>query len=162
MVLFLYFSLVPMVFKGRTFGKFITKTRIASFKNVRTRWYQYPLRVGSFLLVMYVIPWLFYRILIPWLDRRSAAAAGLALLSLMVSGIYFFYLFFAAIMAVLHKRLFMKKYPALTLSVPLQNCKHVPARSKNAALHFPKSQEIQRRRSFHYSSSNPSPASFNR
>lgn len=97
MVLFLYFSLVPMVFKGRTFGKFITKTRIASFKNVRTRWYQYPLRVGSFLLVMYVIPWLFYRILIPWLDRRSAAAAGLALLSLMVSGIYFFYLFFAAI-----------------------------------------------------------------
>ena len=109
MVLFLYFSLVPMVFKGRTFGKFITKTRIASFKNVRTRWYQYPLRVGSFLLVMYVIPWLFYRILIPWLDRRSAAAAGLALLSLMVSGIYFFYLFFAAIMAVLHKRLFYEK-----------------------------------------------------
>ena len=83
MVLFLYFSLVPMVFKGRTFGKFITKTRIASFKNVRTRWYQ--------------------------LDRRSAAAAGLALLSLMVSGIYFFYLFFAAIMAVLHKRLFYEK-----------------------------------------------------
>ena len=70
---------------------------------------QYPLRVGSFLLVMYVIPWLFYRILIPWLDRRSAAAAGLALLSLMVSGIYFFYLFFAAIMAVLHKRLFYEK-----------------------------------------------------
>ena len=156
------FPLVPMVFKGRTFGKFITKTRIASFKNVRTRWYQYPLRVGSFLLVMYVIPWLFYRILIPWLDRRSAAAAGLASSALWFPAFTFSIYFLPPLWPSFINGFFMKKYPALTLSVPLQNCKHVPARSKNAALHFPKSQEIQRRRSFHYSSSNPSPASFNR
>ena len=109
LVLFLYFALVPMAFKGRTFGKFITKTRIASFKNVRTRWYQYPLRAGSFLLVMYVLPCLISQVLIPWLDKRTQAAAGLALLSLMVFGIYFFYLFFAAIMAALHRRLFYEK-----------------------------------------------------
>ncbi|WP_346699080.1 VanZ family protein [Catenibacillus scindens] len=106
---FIYYAFVPMTFRGKTFGKYVTRTRIIPYRKKRASWYQYLLRPGIFLIIMVVLPRLIFGVFIPWLDSRGVPAAGTALLSLTVAGVYFFYIFFAAIMAALHHRLFYEK-----------------------------------------------------
>lgn len=106
---FIYYSLIPIIFRGRTFGKFITKTKIISVRNRRASWYQYILRTGSFLMVMYVLPVFLHQLFIPWLKSMKAPVSGIIVLNFIIFCIYFFYIFFAAIMAALHRRLFYEK-----------------------------------------------------
>ena len=109
LAVFIYYGFIPMAFHGKTFGKYVTKTRIASYPKRPAAWYQYPLRSGIFLLIMFAFPRLIFGVLIPWMDSLGVPKAGCALLSLTVAGAYFFYVFFAAIMAAMHHRLFYEK-----------------------------------------------------
>lgn len=104
-----YFIFVPMLSRGQTVGHRLTRLRVVTAEGTPPRWYQYILRYGSLLAVLYWLPWLL-NLAISFLRDRgilnglAALAAGGAL----VGGCLFCLLFEAVRMAV-HKPLFYER-----------------------------------------------------
>ena len=96
----LYFVVFPICRHGQTPGKQITHLRIASTERPEQDplWYQYGIRSGSFVLLLFVFPFHAATLLY---DPFAAAALGI---------LNFFFLLFLLIQAALHKPLFYEKW----------------------------------------------------
>lgn len=58
----IYFTILPIIFKGKSFGKIIVKLKLISINNNKTKFYQYFLRV-LFQYGILIIPFLIFEIL---------------------------------------------------------------------------------------------------
>ena len=96
----LYFVVFPICRHGQTPGKQITHLRIASTERPEQDplWYQYGIRSGSFVLLLFVFPFHAATLL-----YNPFASAALEILNL-------FFLLFLLIQAALHKPLFYEKW----------------------------------------------------
>lgn len=110
-VVLAYFSILPIFTRGRTIGKFLTKTRIRGKKKARALpWYSYFLRYGSLELIVFWIPnFLFYAML--YLAEREGVQDSVQFVLLcLLSGVYILYFFLAAIKVLMKKRLFYERW----------------------------------------------------
>ena len=103
---FLYFAVLPVFLRGRTFGKLLTSTRVAAHGGGPARWYQYPLRYGLLWLYLSLLPSLLNGLLSDWRSGGLLTPFAFVILEGVVAFFYLCYLFYAALRATLHRPLF--------------------------------------------------------
>ena len=110
-VVLAYFSILPIFTRGRTIGKFLTKTRIRGKKKARALpWYSYFLRYGSLELIVFWIPNLLFYAMLYLAEREGVQDSVQFVLLCLLSGVYILYLFLAAIKVLMKKRLFYERW----------------------------------------------------
>ena len=110
-VVLAYFSILPIFTRGRTIGKFLTKTRIRGKKKARALpWYSYFLRYGSLELIVFWIPNLLFYAMLYLAEREGAQDSVQFVLLCLLSGVYILYFFLAAIKVLMKKRLFYERW----------------------------------------------------
>lgn len=81
----LYFLLLPILWKGRTFGKWLLKLQLQQRSGATPRWYQYTLYYSVFYLLLPAIPFIGLLLAVPLIagslvDRLFLLLLGFALL----------------------------------------------------------------------------------
>lgn len=110
-VVLAYFSILPIFTRGRTIGKFLTKTRIRGKKKARALpWYSYFLRYGSLELIVFWIPNLLFYAMLYLAEREGVQDSVQFVLLCLLSGVYILYFFLAAIKVLMKKRLFYERW----------------------------------------------------
>ncbi|MBF1249653.1 MAG: VanZ family protein [Lachnospiraceae bacterium] len=110
-VVLVYFSILPIFTRGRTIGKFLTKTRIRGKKKARALpWYSYFLRYGSLELIVFWIPNLLFYAMLYLAEREGVQDSVQFVLLCLLSGVYILYFFLAAIKVLMKKRLFYERW----------------------------------------------------
>ena len=110
-VVLAYFSILPIFTRGRTIGKFLTKTRIRGKKKARALpWYSYFLRYGSLELIVFWIPNLLFYAMLYLAEREGVQDSVQFVLLCLLSGVYILYFFLAAIQVLMKKRLFYERW----------------------------------------------------
>lgn len=110
-VVLAYFSILPIFTRGRTIGKFLTKTRIRGKKKARALpWYSYFLRYGSLELIVFWIPNLLFYAMFYLAEREGVQDSVQFVLLCLLSGVYILYFFLAAIQVLMKKRLFYERW----------------------------------------------------
>ena len=110
-VVLAYFSILPSFTRGRTIGKFLTKTRIRGKKKARALpWYSYFLRYGSLELIVFWIPNLLFYAMLYLAEREGVQDSVQFVLLCLLSGVYILYFFLAAIKVLMKKRLFYERW----------------------------------------------------
>ena len=110
-VVLAYFSIFPIFTRGRTIGKFLTKTRIRGKKKARALpWYSYFLRYGSLELIVFWIPNLLFYAMLYLAEREGVQDSVQFVLLCLLSGVYILYFFLAAIKVLMKKRLFYERW----------------------------------------------------
>lgn len=104
---FAYFVLFPVILHGRTPGKKFARLRIVSANGKAATWYQYVIRYGSIVIILYIVPGLLARLatFFAGLTGELSIAVKLVVIGCL-AGIYFFYILFELIMAAMHRNLF--------------------------------------------------------
>jgi putative membrane protein len=102
-----YFSVFPILFKGKTFGKFITSTAIVSLNEERPAFYSYFLRYILFYGFYFFIPLNVRRLLESLILTNTDPYKDMAYatLELLVTILYFMILLTALIKSAKHRRL---------------------------------------------------------
>lgn len=108
----IYFSLVPLIFHGRTFGKFITSTAIVSSTEGRPALYAYFLRYVLFFGLYFFIPLHLRRLLENFILINEDPFQDMAYitLELLTALLYFLILLIALIRAAGHRSLFYERW----------------------------------------------------
>ena len=110
-VVLAYFSILPIFTRGRTIGKFLTKTRIRGKKKARALpWYSYFLRYGSLELIVFWIPNLLFYAMLYLAEREGVQDSVQFVLLCLLSGVYILYFFLAASKVLMKKRLFYERW----------------------------------------------------
>ena len=110
-VVLAYFSILPIFTRGRSIGKFLTKTRIRGKKKARALpWYSYFLRYGSLELIVFWIPNLLFYAMLYLAEREGVQDSVQFVLLCLLSGVYILYFFLAAIQVLMKKRLFYERW----------------------------------------------------
>ena len=107
-----YFSVFPILFKGKTFGKFITSTAIFSVEGVRPPFYAYFLRYLLFFGVYFFIPMHLRRMLENFIlmNEDPSKDMAYATIELLTSLLYFLFLLMAIIKSARHRSLFYERW----------------------------------------------------
>lgn len=109
-IFLVYFGLLPILFRGQTSGKRLTRMRIVQKDGNTAHWYQYSLRYGLLLAGLVGAPYWLNRLLFILMDvLHLDGLASLVLHGLLVGG-YLFWLFFAGVRMALHKPLFYERW----------------------------------------------------
>ena len=109
-IFLVYFGLLPILFRGQTSGKRLTRMRIVQKDGNTAHWYQYFLRYGLLLAGLVGVPYWLNRLLFILMDvLHLDGLASLVLHGLLVGG-YLFWLFFAGVRMALHKPLFYERW----------------------------------------------------
>lgn len=108
-VLLGYFLFLPVVLRGRTIGKYLTRTRIVSSCSELTHWYQYFLRYAFLFLGLFLIPYGLNRLILSFFENGKITELACILLRGSVLGGYGLYLAFAAVMMAVQSPLFYEK-----------------------------------------------------
>ncbi len=115
-IFLVYFGLLPILLKGQTPGKRLTRTRIVQKNGNTAHWYQYFLRYGLLLAGLVGVPYWLNRLLFILMDvLHLNGLASLVLHGLLVSG-YLFWLFFAGVRMALHKPIFYERWSETRLA----------------------------------------------
>ena len=108
-MLFVYFGIFPIFFKGSTFGMMITSTRISSVTGQKAYWYQYIIRFLSLEFIILWFPIQLNDFLISLAESGDLTESASVILHLIIYGTYAIYIFYAMLMIVLHKQLFYER-----------------------------------------------------
>ena len=106
-----YFSVFPILFKGKTFGKFITSTAIVSLNEERPAFYSYFLRYILFYGFYFFIPLNIRRLLESLILTNTDPYKDMAYatIELLAAILYFMILLTALIKSARHRRLLYEK-----------------------------------------------------
>ena len=124
-----YFSVFPILFKGRTLGKFITSTAIVSLNEERPAFYSYFLRYILFYVFYFFIPLNVRRLLESLILTNTDPYKDMAYatLELLATILYFMMLLTALIKSARHRRLLYENLSKTKIqsTVKVSNLNHI-------------------------------------
>lgn len=108
----IYFSLCPLLFNGRTFGKFITGTAIVSSTEKKPAFYAYFLRYILFFVMYFFLPLHLRKMLENFININNEPAWDMAYatVELLIALLYFLILLMTFIKSARHHSLFYERW----------------------------------------------------
>lgn len=108
-LVFLYFMILPLIWKGKTLGKSFTKIRVVHSDEKNAKWYQYLLRYGTLYLIILLIPKLLWEFINMEFNQNALSLNIYFILCGVLFAILISYLFIASIEIATHKILFYER-----------------------------------------------------
>lgn len=108
-LLIVYFAGIPIIMKGATPGKWITRTRIEYVEGGKAQWYRYALRYGSLVIEMFAFPWLVFVAIVRCYDARLLQEEAIVVLCIIWAGVYCFGIMIGSVRMIMHKPLLYEK-----------------------------------------------------
>lgn len=108
-LILIYFTFVPIITKGYTLGKALTKTRVVDMQDKQPKWYQYLIRYGSLYTLFSIVPYICINILNDGYELSKLSINSYGILMGSIIAFIIFCLFFFCIEIATHKKIYYER-----------------------------------------------------